>query len=116
MCRESKNNVREGQYSPTARGVLHVMGDRLQEPGKESLTFTGTYDDYASSQKNTSGQITLICQYPGLGLVDFTGAAQSVAFNGNQVTKHGRNVNQKDTDLVEAVVKDTANSVTGVNP
>src|SRR6266851_3362179 len=76
--------------------ALRLLGDRLQKPGKEAVTFNGTLDEFIGGRKASTSQITLVEQYPSFMRMDYTGAHQSVIFNGNQGGKQGGNVTQQD--------------------
>jgi hypothetical protein len=91
--------------SSPVRQIVIALGDRVQRPGKERLTLTGSLN-----QQGTISQIQIIRELPGLLRIDESGGKnKSLAFDGT--TLNGSSATDAgDEDLAETLESDTAES------
>jgi hypothetical protein len=84
-------------------GLLFTYGNRLNTPGNERLTLTGSFTDVAGTSS-----ATVITQIPGRVKVTIAGAAsKTLIFNGTQATSNGAAATGTDLDLLESFQADT---------
>ena len=85
-------------------GLLVAHGDRLQMPGNERLTLSGTLTDAAGVHT-----ATVTAEIPGKVLVQISGAAsKTLRFDGNLPSTDGAALAGGDQDLLESFQADVA--------
>src|SRR5258708_1031604 len=101
------NYVRRSQLSPLLRWNLNALGDRLEKPGKERLTLTGTLLRMGDSQPVP---FVAVLQFPDhLHLTTQVGFQNRVlSFDGNAARTNGGSPDSRELDLIESTVFDTA--------
>lgn len=84
--------------------ALRVLGDRLEVPGKERLTMTGTLTRTAGSN------VAVVTSEPGKVRIDETvsGLVRSVGFDGTRMWTTSGAVTVQDQQLIEMLVNDIA--------
>jgi len=88
------------EFQPYAR----ALGDRLQTPGKERMTLTGTI-----TQSGQSYPATLTYQLPNIIRIDESGAhARSMAFNGTATWTSSGSFSEQDLSEMESFLDDVA--------
>jgi hypothetical protein len=103
----SSPNLKPSQFSATQRWILNAVGNRLQQPGNESLTITGTLDEYSLAGAKTSAPATATWQYPGLSLIQLGSGLGNVSYNGTSVVSALGTPSQLNLDFTESFVKDS---------
>jgi hypothetical protein len=100
-------HLRRGQLSPRLRWNLNALGDRLEKPGKERVTLTGTLTRQGDSQPVP---ITAVLQFPDRLLLTMQLGVQTrvVTFDGNAVHSSGGPPDSRELNMIESVVYDTA--------
>lgn len=106
---KSNDHVSHSGLWSQLQDAFRALGDRLEKPGKERLTFTGTLEKSVNSQQ-FSFPFRMIWELPGrLHLEEFSGAQRQVTtFNGSAISKSGSSISQQDQDQVETLVYDSA--------
>jgi hypothetical protein len=94
--------VSRGRLWPQLREALRVLGDRLEKPGKERLTLTGTL----SRANDEQLPVRLILEYPDkLRLEEPDGVT---VYDGQELRSSKRNLGKKDEDEIESLLSDSA--------
>jgi hypothetical protein len=84
------------------RDPLKALGDRLQVPGKERLTASGTYSDKSGAQA-----IVVTWQLPGKLRIQFVGmTSRTLIFDGASTTANGGPTTSEDDDVLESLADD----------
>jgi hypothetical protein len=98
--------VERGRIRPQLHAVLDVLGDRLEKPGKERLTLTGTMTK-AGSQQSIS--VLVVREFPErLRLEEeVDGERRVTVFNGDSVRRNWNSHNRRDEDLIETLTRDS---------
>jgi hypothetical protein len=100
-----EHRIRASSLSAGLRPLLATLGDRLNKPGKERVTYTGTLQ---RAGEDRASNFTLIWELPGrLRLEDF-GRQQVTTFDGVSVTRSEAGTNAFDDELLETLVFDSA--------
>ncbi len=99
--------VRVAQLGPQLRWHLKVLGDRLEKPGKERLTLTGTFSRSGDAQPGT---FVMIAEFPDRLRFTLQQGVQTrvITFNGQQAKALGRSLEAAERDLIETLAYDTA--------
>ena len=98
----------QGLFNPLSfpiqlQGALMALGDRLQKPGKERQTFTGTL---TNSGQNYAVRVTL--ELPNKVRIDGAwGTTRSVGFDGSKNWASGGSISDSDEDLLETLLEDS---------
>ncbi len=104
---KGEDYVRAGRLLPQLRWNLKALGDRLEKPGKERLTMTGTL-----SRASDSGPVPvlMIMEFPDRLRLELQGVGPHhvITFNGKSAGKVGGLLDQSEEDLIETLVYDTA--------
>jgi hypothetical protein len=96
--------VQPWQVPSNVREYMIAFGDRLQKPGNERLTLTGTATD---SQKKVT-PATLVWEVPGRLRFDRPGAtASSLVFDDVSGLINATGVSQSDLDILETLLNDS---------
>jgi hypothetical protein len=83
--------------------LLAVYGTRLQRPGNERLTLTGTF-----SSSTGNGSATVTAQIPGQVSVQISGpGAKTLQFDGTTALSNGASATGTDLDWLESFQSDT---------
>lgn len=98
--------VRRGHLSPKLNWHLNALGDRLEKPGRERLSVTGTL----SRANSQAEEVTAVWEFPDrLRLTRQTGnQARVIAFDGEQVRTGGTPLDEAEQDLFETLVYGSA--------
>lgn len=98
--------VRPGNLSPKLIWNLKAMGDRLEKPGRERLSVTGTLSRAGAQAE----EVTAVFEFPDrLRLTrQKSGQLRVIAFDGEQVMTAGNPLDEAEQDLIETLVYDTA--------
>jgi hypothetical protein len=100
-------HVRSGAVWPQLRGALATLGDRLERPGKERVTLSGTIHRGGGSDANA-----FILVRESSGRVRFQEQdghrARTVAFDGREAWKPVGRPDQSEEALLETLVYDSA--------
>src|SRR5262249_46960225 len=98
--------IRKGSLWPQLRQTLRVLGDRLEGPGKERVTMSGTLTGFNSESLHP---FRLITQFPAQVRLeeDINGGTVSTLFNGHDAAKGGGTVGRRDEDAIESLVFDS---------
>jgi len=89
------------------RAPLVALGNRLQTPGEEKFTLTGTYTDGSGSQG-----IKITWQIPGQVRIDLTGATPlSISSDGATTASSAGAVTPANDDLIETLGDDRAEAL-----
>jgi hypothetical protein len=98
--------VRRGRLRSQLQAVLGALGDRLEKPGKERLTLTGTITKAGRQQ---AIPVLLVWEFPGrLRLEEQVDGQRNVTvFNGNNARKNGNSLSRRDEDLIETLTHDS---------
>lgn len=97
--------VRPAALSSDLRGLLSALGDRLEKPGKERVTYVGTLQ---RSGENRASLFNLTWETPGrIRLQDF-GRQQTTVFDGETVSRSDAYSTAFDQELLETLVFDSA--------
>jgi hypothetical protein len=98
--------VRRGNFSPKLNWHLNAMGDRLEKPGRERLSVTGTL----SRADAKAEEMTAVWEFPDrLRLTRQKGnQARVIAFDGEQVKAGGNPLDEAEQDLIETLVYGSA--------
>jgi hypothetical protein len=88
---------------PSLRGALRAMGDRLERPGKERLTLSGTL-----TLDGESAPFSLVTEFPGRLRLEFgaRGGARVLVFD-ERAAAHAA-AEGRDADLLETLAFDSA--------
>ncbi len=99
--------VRVAQLWPQLRWNLKAFGDRLQKPGKERTSLTGTLSRAGDA---APVPVILILEFPDRLRLTMQIGAQSrvITFNGQQAQGVGGPPDSREEDLIETIVYDTA--------
>jgi hypothetical protein len=99
------NRVRAAALSSDLRNLLAALGDRLERPGKERVTYVGMLQ---RAGENRAAPFTLIWETPGkISLQDF-GRQQTTLFDGETVFRSAASSTAFDQELLETLVFDSA--------
>ncbi len=98
--------VRRGNLSPKLNWHLSALGDRLEKPGRERLSVTGTL----SRADSKAEAVTAVWEFPDrLRLTAQKGnQARVIAFDGEQVSAGGNPLDEAEQDLLETLVYGSA--------
>jgi len=98
--------VRRGHLSPKLNWNLNALGDRLEKPGRERLSVTGTL----SRANSQAEEVTAVSEFPDrLRLTMQKGnQARVIAFDGEQVKAAENPLNEAEQDLIETLVYGSA--------
>lgn len=98
--------VRMSRLPSQLRWSLKALGDRIQKPGKERLTLTGTLQDANAAPV----PVLLVLEFPDHLRIEMqgTGPHRIITFNGKTAGKPGGRLDQGEQDLIETLVYDTA--------
>jgi hypothetical protein len=101
------DRVRRGQLSPQLRLNLKALGDRLERPGRERLTLTGTLVLRGNPQ---TVPFVVILQFPDQLRLTMQLGVQTrvITYDGNVSEAVGTLPDSREQDLVESIVHDTA--------
>jgi hypothetical protein len=99
--------VRVAQLWPQLRWHLKALGDRIEKPGKERITITGTIKRVGDAQ---ASPMTVTLEFPDrLRLIVQDGLQQRiVTFNGQGAASVGPPLTPRERDFIETLVYDTA--------
>ncbi len=99
--------VRANTLSPKLVLHLKAMGDRLEKPGKERLSLTGTLTRASDSQPE---QVTALLEFPDrLRLTkQKNNQARVITFGGEQLRADGDPLDEAERDLIETLVYGSA--------
>ena len=99
--------VRASALSPKLVWNLKAMGDRLEKPGKERLSLTGTLTRANDSQAE---EVTAVSEFPErLRLTRHKGnQTRAIAFDGDKPRAAANSLDTADQDLIETLVYGTA--------
>lgn len=102
---QAPKHVTIGALPPGWQLALLTYGDRMQKPGKERLTISGTVTRGGSA----TAQFQVIHELPNSIRYQEQGGsgATTVVFDGNQYGKSSGNPQKQDSDLVETLVYDS---------
>jgi hypothetical protein len=95
--------VNAGRLWPRLRGALRAMGDRLEKPGKERLTLTGTL-----MRDGDSAPFVMVSEFPGKLRLEVTGRGAGNTLVFNERARGRGATDARDADLIETLVFDTA--------
>ena len=103
----SEEYVRAGRLWPQLRWHLKVLGDRIEKPGKERMTITGTIKRAGDSQ---ALPMSVTLEFPDrLRLTVQDGVQQRVVtFNGQAAAGVGNALTSREREFIETLVYDTA--------
>ncbi len=98
--------IRASALSPKLVWHLKAMGDRLEKPGRERLSLTGTL---ARANDSQAEEVTAVSEFPArLRLTRQKGnQTRVIAFDGNEV-KAANSLDTAEQDLIETLVYGTA--------
>ncbi len=100
-----EHRIRASSLSGGLRPLLATLGDRLNKPGKERVTYSGTFQ---RAGEDRASAFTLIWELPGrLRFEDF-GRRQVTTFDGATVVRSEAGSNAFDDELLETLVFDSA--------
>jgi hypothetical protein len=104
--RKRATYVRRGNLSPKLNWHLNALGDRLEKPGRERLSVTGTL----SRADSKAEEVTAVWEFPDrLRLTRQKGnQARVIAFDGEQVKAAGNALDEAEQDLIETLVYGSA--------
>lgn len=99
--------LRRAGLRPQLRWNLQALGDRLEKPGNERLTVTGTLTRAGEPQPVSA---LLVLEFPDHLYLELQRGAshQVITFNGTRAAKTGGAIGRDEQDLVETLVYDTA--------
>lgn len=99
--------VRSSALSPKLVSYLKSMGDRLEKPGKERLSLTGTL---VRANDSPVEEVTGVWEFPDrLRLTKQKGnQARVIVFDGEQVEADGNALDEAEQDLIETLVYGSA--------
>lgn len=102
----SAEYVRRGRLRPQLHAALGALGDRLEKPGKERLTLTGTITKAGRQQ---AIPVLLVWEFPGrLRLEEqVDGQRHTTVFNGNNARRNGNSLSRREEDLIETLIHDS---------
>jgi hypothetical protein len=105
----TRDHVSHGALWSQLQEAFRILGDRLEKPGKERLTFTGTLEKMLDSQ-SVNLPFRLVWELPGrLRFEELSGAQSQVfTFNGTTIAKLGGSLSQQDYNQLETLLYDTA--------
>jgi hypothetical protein len=90
-------------FPSSVTGLLFRYGNRLQQPGNERLTLTGTY----TSASGVSANAAVITEITGNARIQLTGGVAKVVVSNNlQVTSNGATASGSDQSLLQSVEAD----------
>lgn len=94
--------VRRSNLSPKLVWHLNALGDRLDRPGKERLSVTGTL----SRANDSETEIVAVFEFPDRLRLTMQKGNQSrvITFDGEQTRSVGNNLNIAEQDLIETLV------------
>lgn len=99
--------IRSSALSPKSVWYLKAMGDRLEKPGRERLSITGTL---ARANVSQAEEVTAVWELPDrLHLTKQKGnQARVITFDGEQVKADGDPLDEAEQDLIETLVYGSA--------
>jgi hypothetical protein len=106
---KTRDHVSHAALWSQLQEAFRLLGDRLEKPGKERLTFAGTLEKSMNSQPE-SFPFRLVWELPGrLRLEEFRGAQPQVTtFDGATLAKLGGSLTQQDQEQIETLLYDSA--------
>lgn len=104
--RVARDLARRARVRPRLRDALKALGDRLEKPGKERLTLSGTLRRAGETQGTP---FVAVYQQPGrLRFQKAQGQGpQTITFNGQHEKELGKSLTAEQEALVELLVYDT---------
>lgn len=103
-----EQRIRPAALSGGLRAFLAIVGDRLEKPGKERVTYTGTLQ---RAGEDRASLFTLIWELPGRLRLEDHGRQQVTLFNGETVSRTESGSTTFDDELLETLVFDSAEHV-----
>src|SRR5262249_49402760 len=102
-----RNYLHRSRLSAEMRAAINVFGDRLEKPGKERLTLTGTLSHGDGSQ---SLPIRLVTEFPRRMRLEVQHGNQThvIGFDGRNGWKKGSALTKQDQDIIESLIYDSA--------
>ena len=99
--------VRRSLLSPKLVWHLNALGDRLERPGRERLSVTGTLTRTKGSQPE---QVVAVFEFPDRLRLTVQRGMQTrvITFDGEQATSAGNPLDAAERDLIETLVYGTA--------
>lgn len=99
------NRVRAGALWPQMRFYLKALGSRLEQPGKERLSLSGTLD-----RAGEATAFTAVSEFPDrLSLTkSAAGRTQTITFDGQRARVPDQNPNAGNQELIDSLINDTA--------
>jgi hypothetical protein len=98
------DQTRRALLTEQFRAELTALGDRIEKPGKERLTLTGTLQRADDAQ---AGSFVATYQQPGLLRFEGQAGTPIVYFNGERAEKAGGSLTAEEEATVELLVYDT---------
>ena len=99
---QNSGKLNVAQLPPELQTIATALGDRLQTPGKERVTITGTL-----TESGNTSTVTVTYQLPNSFRCDRGGAkSRSVSFDGNDNSASDGNLTEQDEDLMESFLED----------
>ena len=95
--------VRASALSAKLVSHLKAMGDRLEKPGRERLSITGTL---ARANNSQAEEVTALWEFPDR--LRLTKQARVITFDGEQVKADGRPPDETEQELIETLVYGSA--------
>ena len=99
--------VRRSLLSPKLVWNLRALGDRIEKPGRERLTLTGTLTRAKESQPK---EVIAVFEFPDRLLLTIQDSIQSrvITFDGEQATAAGAALDSAERDMIATLVYGTA--------
>lgn len=103
----SRAYIRRGLLSPQLVWNLNALGDRLERPGKERLTVTGTLTRSGDSQP---AEVVAVLEFPGRLHLTIQKGIQTrvITFDGEQAKSAGNPLDFGEQDLIETLIYGSA--------
>lgn len=89
------------------KSILRAIGNRMEVPGKERQTITGSLQLFAGGNPSSNSTVSVIYQLPGLLRLQDVSNNRAVVFNGNQTLITSGTPLPQDMDTVESLVYDS---------
>lgn len=99
------NRVRPSSLSSDLRVLLAALGDRLERPGKERVSYVGLLQ---RSGEDRAAPFTLIWETPGKLRLQDLGRLQTTVFDGETVVRSDSSNTAFNDELLETLVYDSA--------
>ena len=100
--------IRPAALSGGLRAFLATVGDRLEKPGKERVTYAGTLQ---RAGEERAALFTLIWELPGRLRLEDHGRQQVTLFDGETVVRSESGSTAFDEELLETLVFDSAEHI-----